>query len=173
MDPSQAPPMDQSGPVKSYTRKPSMDGLEWRVSEGLLATLFALTQAYLARGSAREADYFAQQALSFAEAMNAPAMTGRALTKRGEVQLCQGLLEDSRASLSRASEILCHIPGIDTADMQRLLGRHNERTSQNEDAQQLYTETRTILDGLEKALGQFDGHAFGYVLTKTRISLDY
>ncbi|ETW77792.1 hypothetical protein HETIRDRAFT_245334, partial [Heterobasidion irregulare TC 32-1] len=72
--------------------RPFMDGLEWRIAEGLILTLLALTQAYFSRGSAREAEYFSQQAQDLAYSLNAPAMVSRALAKKGEIQLYLGHL---------------------------------------------------------------------------------
>jgi separase len=46
---------------RSLGQKRLMDGMEWRMVEGLLSTLLMLTHAYFIRGSSREAEYFAQQ----------------------------------------------------------------------------------------------------------------
>lgn len=148
---------EQATPAKLFPRRPAMDGLEWRVSEGLLTTLFALSQMYLARGSPREAEYFAQQAHDLAESLNTPAMVSRALAKKGEVQLHQGKLEEAHDSLSRAGELLCNVPGIDTADVRRLRGNYNERIAEHENAQQLYEETINMLVELDHAFTHMDG----------------
>ena len=140
-----------------------MDALEWQVSEGLLVTLFSLSQAYLNRGSAREAEYFAQQAQDLAESLNAPTMVTRALAKKGEIQLYQGQLEASRESLTKASVLLRNVPGIDNADVRRLRGVYNERTAQPVDASELYEETINMIEELDQAFKNFDGLAFGCV----------
>lgn len=156
-------PKVQPAPKKPFSRRASMDGLEWRVSEGLLVTLFALSQTYLNRGSAREAEYFAQQAQDLAESLNAPTMISRALAKKGEIQLYQGQLEASYESLMKASELLKNMPGIDNADARRLRGVYNERTAQPIDASGLYEETIDMIEELDQALRNFDGVAFGCV----------
>ena len=46
---------------KPAERRTPLDGLEWRISEGLLSTMLALAQTYYMRGSAREAEYFSRQ----------------------------------------------------------------------------------------------------------------
>jgi separase len=164
-DKSDISPREPPAPNKTFSRRPSMDGLEWRVSEGLLITLFSLSQAYLNRGSAREAEYFAQQAQDLAESLNAPTMVSRALAKKGEIQLYQGQLEASQESLMKASEILENVPGIDNADIRRLRGIYNERTAQPVDASELYEETINIIEELDQAFKNFDGLAFGCVFS--------
>ncbi|KAJ7271936.1 peptidase family C50-domain-containing protein [Mycena haematopus] len=147
----------QAIPPKVLPRRPSMDGLEWRVSEGLLATLFALCEAYFTRGSAREAEYFAQQAYELAQSLNAPAMAGRALAKKGELQLHQRHLKEAHDTLVQAAVLLQNLPGKDTADIQRLCGDYNQLSSQEKDAQQLYEEAIQILEELDGTFGIFDG----------------
>jgi separase len=95
----EAPRLEQPVPKKVFTCRPSMDGLEWQVSEGLLATLFTLSRAYFNRGSAREAEYFAKQVQDMAEALNAPAMMSRALARTEEILLHQGQLKEALCRL--------------------------------------------------------------------------
>lgn len=156
-------PSKALAPTKMFSRRPSADGLEWRVSEGLLVTLFSLSQAYLNQGSVREAEYFAQQAQDLAESLNIPTMVSRALATKGEIKLYQGQLEASHDSLTKASEWLKNMPGIDNADVRRLRGVYNERTARPVDASQLYEETINMIDGLDQAFKNFDGLAFGCV----------
>ena len=130
----------------------------------MLSTLFSLCQAYLFRGSAKEAEYFAQQAHDVSQSLNAPALLSRALAKKGEILLQLGKLEEAHECLEKASEILANIPGIDSADICRLRGDHSQRTANHEDAQQMYVETTTILEQLDTAFRNFDGLALGYVM---------
>ncbi|KAJ7775022.1 cysteine peptidase C50 [Mycena metata] len=148
---------EQITPPKVFARQPSMGGLEWRVSEGLLVTLFALCEAYFTRGSAREAEYFAQQAYDLADSLNAPAMAGRALAKKGELQLHQRRLQEAHETLMQAAELLQKLPGKDTADIQRLRGDYNQLSAQDKDAQQLYEEATRMLEELDQTFGIFDG----------------
>ncbi|KAJ7449960.1 cysteine peptidase C50 [Mycena latifolia] len=151
---------EQLVPPKVFPRRPSMGGLEWRVSEGLLATLFSLCDAYSTRGSAREAEYFAQQAYDLAQSLNARAMAGRALAKKGELQLHQRLLKEAHDTFMQAAELLQNLPGKDTADIQRLCGEYNQLSSQDKDAQQLYEEATRMLEELDQTFGAIDGIAF-------------
>ncbi|KAF7305053.1 Cysteine peptidase C50 [Mycena kentingensis (nom. inval.)] len=147
---------EQVMPAKAFPRRPAMDSVEWRVCDGLLATLFALCDAYFVRGSPKEAEYFAQQALDLATSLNAPAMAARALAKKGEIQLHQRHLADAHDTLLQAREMLQNIPGRDTAEIHRLRGDYNHLSSQEQDASQLYAEATNILEGLDKSFGVFD-----------------
>ena len=150
--------------VRKNTNRLTMDGLEWRISEGLLSTLFSLSRAYHLGGSAREAEYFAQQAADFAEELNLPAMVSRALAKKGEVQLQMGKLEEAHTNLARAEELLRGMPGIDMADVRRLKVDYQQRTAQQEDGELEFAGTVTMLEELDAAFRQFDNFAFGYEL---------
>jgi separase len=163
---------EQPAPTKAFPRRPSMGGLEWRVSEGLLATLFALCEAYFTRGSAREAEYFAQQAHDLAQSLNLPAMAGRALAKKGELQLHQRLLTEAHDTFMQASEFLHNLPGKDTADIQRLCGDYNQLSSQDKDAQQLYEEATRMLEELDQRFGVFDRIAFAFVVFFYLMTID-
>ena len=142
---------------KVYPRRSAMDGLEWRITNGLLNTLFALCHAYFERGSPREADYFAQQAQHLAESLNAPTMVSRALTRKAEIQLHQGRLEDGYGSLMRAAELLEDMPGTDAADIRRLRGYYSQLKAMHIDAHELYRDATQMLEELEKLFAKLDG----------------
>ncbi|KAJ3553303.1 hypothetical protein NM688_g3687 [Phlebia brevispora] len=148
----EAPP-----PTKTLQRPPAVNGLEWRIAEGLLGILFALVQAYLARGSPREAEYFAQQAKELAESLDAPAMASRALARIGELQLHIGSLEESHASLTKAAALAAHTAGPDAAEIRRLLAEHSRRSADEKGAQQLYAEAMSTLEELDNLFVSLDG----------------
>lgn len=148
---------------KAFTRRPYLDETEWRVAEGLLTALFALSQSYFVRGSAREAEYFAQQAQDLAESLNAPAMVSRALGKKGEVQLYEGLLPEAYETLLLAAKLLADLPGSDAAEIQRLCGDYSQRSARDTDACQLYEEATVMLEELDKTFSALDGLTTGCV----------
>ncbi|TFK52052.1 hypothetical protein OE88DRAFT_1807932 [Heliocybe sulcata] len=118
-------------------RQPCRDSLEWCITHGLLATLFALTQAYFSRGSAREAEYFADQVLDLARALNAPVPVGRALAWKGEVQLHLSHLTEGCENLTQASDCLTDVLGPEAADIRCLRGDYHRLSAKPEDAQHL------------------------------------
>jgi separase len=83
-------------------------------------------------------------------------MAGRALAKKGELQLHQRHLPEAHATLMQAAALLQNLPGKDTADIQRLCGDYNQLSSQEKDAQQLYEEATRILEELDQTFGIFD-----------------
>lgn len=148
-----------SSPRKVTPRLPALDGIEWRVAHGLLVTLFALTQAYIARGSPREAEYFAQQAKDVAESLNTPAMVGRALARIGEIYLHLHQVEDSHTSLVKAAELAADTAGPDVAEIRCLRAEHSRRHSDGKHAQQLYDEAMNMLEELDTVFAALDGQA--------------
>ncbi|KAF9479762.1 cysteine peptidase C50 [Pholiota conissans] len=159
---SASSPQDEK---KNPERRPPMDGLEWRISEGLLSTMLSLAQTYYLRGSAREAEYFARQATDLAEQLNAPALQGRALAKQGEIQLYMGHTEEAQDNLTKAAELLSSQQSIDTAEIRRLVVELNAKMTEAEDeAENLdnaLEETISVLEALDMAFRQFDNLAFG------------
>ncbi|PCH34363.1 hypothetical protein WOLCODRAFT_95323 [Wolfiporia cocos MD-104 SS10] len=153
--------------------KTAMDSLEWRLAEGLLETLFSLFDAYLARGSPREAEYFIQQARDLAESLGAQAMISRALARRGELLLQLGLLEEGHDVLLQATELVVDLSGPDAANIRRIRGDYSQRSSNYQDARQLYDEAAVILNDLTKTFSTLDGASLRQSLSvRPRASMD-
>ncbi|TBU21185.1 hypothetical protein BD311DRAFT_835203 [Dichomitus squalens] len=113
-----------------------VDSCGWRLAEGLLSTLLSLSQAYAARGSAREAEFFVQQIKDLAESLHAPVMISRALAQHGELQIQLGQLQEGHQSLMRAAELVMHLKGPDAAEIRRLQGRYNQLSADSKGARQ-------------------------------------
>ncbi|KAF9528394.1 peptidase family C50-domain-containing protein [Crepidotus variabilis] len=150
----------------------AIEGLDWRIFEGLLTTLFAVAELYNLRGSAREADYFAKQAADLAEQLNTPAMLSRAFARQAEIQLHMGRLQEAREKVQQASVLVQDMPGLDQADVRRLKvelkvknpnvnGEDEEEQSGEEDPKEMFDETVAMLQELDEAFLQFDSLAFG------------
>lgn len=159
---------------RQMTRKLSgkssaLSGIWWRIAEGLLNTLFSLTQAYVARGSPREAEFFSQQAKDLSLALNMPAMTSRALARLGEIYLHLGQLNDSHSCLVEAATLISDTAGPDAAEIHRLNAEYNRMSENNEEAQHLYDEAIAVLDKLEHQFVSVDGHHAGYEVCSYRI----
>ncbi|OCH85114.1 hypothetical protein OBBRIDRAFT_891378 [Obba rivulosa] len=148
-------------PKRDYQQKASRDGLELRIAEGLLETLFLLAQTYSIHGSAREAEYFAQQAHDLAESLNAPSMVSHALTRICEILLRLGRLEEGHDSLLRASDLIGGSSGPHEAEIRRLRGYYNQLGSNHDHAQEQYRTATTILDDLTKTFSALDGAGVG------------
>lgn len=158
------PPEQQE--KKMADKRPPIDGLEWRISEGLLSTMLSLAQTYFLRGSGREAEYFARQAAELAEQLNAPAMRSRALAKHAKIQLHMGLMDDAQANLTKAAELVSDHPNIDAAEIRSIFVDLKTRLTEQEvddDSQRLLDETVSILEELDGAFRQFDNLIFGCV----------
>ena len=163
------PSIGQSATPSERRRSPSFNNLgrstacelEWSLSDGLLSTLFFLSETYFLRGSPREAEYFARQAAELAEQLNAPAMASRAQAKLGEVQLHMDRLEDAHSSLTSAADLLRGMPGLDAADIRRLNMEYRMKTSEGDEPTELFEETVRMLEDLDDAFQQFDSVAFG------------
>lgn len=154
----QQPPAPDHPPRKTYSRRNTLSSLEWRIASGLLTTLFSLAQAYLARGSAREAEYFVLQAKDLAESLDASAMICRALTKLGELKLCMGKPEEAHNCLKSAADLVeAGVGGIDAANLRRLRGQFSTKATQDaRHAKASYEEAMVMLEELDELLATHD-----------------
>ncbi|KAI0360283.1 hypothetical protein OH77DRAFT_1393661 [Trametes cingulata] len=134
-----------------------LDSSGWRLAEGLLSTLIALSQAYAARGSAREAEFFAQQTKELAQSLHAPVMISRALAQQGELQIQLGQLQEGHAALMQAAELVMHLKGPDAAEIRRLQGRYSQLSADKKGAQVLFEEAMSLLDELGGVFASLDG----------------
>ncbi|KAM5541905.1 hypothetical protein V8D89_004634 [Ganoderma adspersum] len=134
-----------------------LDSSGWRLAEGLLSTLLSLSQAYAARGSAREAEFFALQTKDLAESLHAPVMISRAMAQHGELQIQLGLLQEGHQSLMRAAELVMHLKGPDAAEVRRLQGRYSVLSADSKGARQLFEEATSLLDELGNMFVALDG----------------
>ncbi|OBZ78082.1 hypothetical protein A0H81_02757 [Grifola frondosa] len=158
---NQVAPVEAVLPRKTFGPKSSLDASEWRLAEGLLATLFTLAHAYAARGSARESEYFVQQAKEFAQSLNAPAMISRALARHGELSIQLGNLEDGYNSLMQAARFVANLAGPDAAEVRRLQGLYNQLSADCKGAHQLFEEATNLLDELGNMFSVMDGATNG------------
>ena len=131
--------------------------------EGLIGILFPLADAYLTRGSPREAEYFLKQVQALGESTQLPIIESRALTRMVEVQLGLGHLEEAVTLLEEAASKLGEWTALDNVDLQRLLSRYNERADDFEAATELAVKALETLHELNGEFQRFDGHISGYV----------
>ncbi len=134
-----------------------LDPAGWRLAEGLLSTLLLLSQAYAARGSAREAEFFTQQTKDLAQSLHAPVMISRALAQQGELQIQLGQLPEGHASLVQAAELVMHLKGPDAAEARRLLGQYSKLSADSKGAKQLFEEAAALLDELGSVFASLEG----------------
>lgn len=80
-----------------------VDGLHWRLADGLVSTLFALGRIHFIRGSVKASDFFIRQAKDLVANMNAPVLLSRALAKEAEKELAIGHFDNGHDLLVQAS----------------------------------------------------------------------
>ena len=138
-----------------------------------MSTLLALSQAYAARGSAREAEFFTQQTRTLAESLHAPVMISRALAQQGELQIQLGQLQEGHKALMDAAELVMHLKGPDAAEVRRLQGRYSQLSADAKGAQQLFEEAASLLDELGNMFSNLEGGTTGWVVMVLRRARAY
>ncbi|KAG8885856.1 hypothetical protein FRB98_001569 [Tulasnella sp. 332] len=125
-----------------------VDGLHWRLADGLVNSLFALGKIHFIRGSVKASDFFIGKAKDLVTNMNAPILLSRALAKEAERELAIGHFDAGHELLVQASyawEQTPDIAGPDLADVHRLQGDHSLRTDQPEEAMKIYDMANQLL----------------------------
>jgi separase len=131
--------------------------------EGVVFVLLSLADAYLTRGSPREAEYFLKQVQTLGESAGLPAVESRALTRMVEVQLGIGRLEDAAKLLEEAAAKLGERVALDNVDLQRLLARYSERAEDHATSAELSLRALRLLQQLNGDFQRMDGYVMGYV----------
>ncbi|BGO99409.1 separin protein [Rhodotorula toruloides] len=140
-----APPINER---KTSTTIPSgiHAGLSWRLLELLLATIERVALVHFVRGTPKSADYFAQQALDFAEDVGSANGMARALLLRADVRLQWGKQAEAAADLDRVSQLLRSSSTPEAAELLRLQGDLHLRENMRREAQELYLDANRVLD---------------------------
>ncbi|KAJ1311860.1 hypothetical protein OPQ81_010320 [Rhizoctonia solani] len=152
--------LDEASQVKkTVARGAIMDGVQWQIAQGLLRTIFDLGEAYSLRGSVREAEFFLSQAESLSESLHAPLGVGRSLLRQAELKMAKGLLDEALETLAKAEDIVADPIGVDTSDLNCLLGHHRQKeAASGEDAYTMYTQAQNVLDQLDEHLRKLLRH---------------
>ncbi|KAG8988816.1 hypothetical protein FRB93_003969 [Tulasnella sp. JGI-2019a] len=143
-----APPISEVETPSKHSWDALIDGLHWRLADGLITTLFALGRIHFIRGSVKASDFFVQKASDLVATMNAPILLSRALAKEAEKELALGHFDAGHELLVQASyawEQTPDIAGPDLADVHRLQGDHSMRTEQPEEAIKIYDTANQLL----------------------------
>jgi separase len=83
-----------------------------RTLQGILTTLFALARVYFMRGSAKESQFFLEQARTLADSVRAKGLLCRALLRLAELKIYSGCLEDADQLLSGAAPMLLQVGSV-------------------------------------------------------------
>ncbi|KAK0521545.1 separin protein [Tilletia horrida] len=84
----------------------SLIAVYWRCGRQLLEVMIRCSQLLLKRGSGRDAELYATEAVDTAESLNTAISLSRALLQRADVRLLLGRVEDGNADLMRARDLL-------------------------------------------------------------------
>ncbi|EJD40173.1 hypothetical protein AURDEDRAFT_170753 [Auricularia subglabra TFB-10046 SS5] len=154
-----APPVLAPPPLqkKAVGRTSMFEGLQWRVAEGMLNGMFALGKMYFLRGSAREAQFFVNQALDFARTLGAPGVQVRALARKAEIALYMRDLPGAMDCLQEGDDLLQAVSrAVDTADVHRLHGLYAIAKEDEETGGDMLTRACAVLQELGQNFAQFE-----------------
>jgi separase len=87
------------------SRAKRFDGVMWRTTRGLLDCLFALAETSARRGTARDTEFFLQEALELARSANSTEAAARALAGRGLLSFLLGSEEECNSFITQGLSI--------------------------------------------------------------------
>jgi separase len=149
---SNAPRPERRSVPEAFRSGSVMGGTEWRISQGMVTTLLALSKAHFSRGSPRETEYFALQAQDLAKSVSLDFLVGQALLRRGELQLSLGKLDTAGTLLVEAIDSIGETATLELVDAYRLLGVYDSLNQEEDSAGERYASAVATLAQLRTDL---------------------
>ncbi|KAL9940626.1 hypothetical protein V8E36_000114 [Tilletia maclaganii] len=120
----------------------------WRCGRKLVDALLRCSQLLLMRGSGRDAELYATEAVDTAEALNARLTVSRALLQRAEVRLLMQRMEEGNEDLLRAQEPLHEVWIPEASESARIAGEAQLRAKATTQATQSFSSGQETLERL-------------------------
>ncbi|KAM0746055.1 hypothetical protein T439DRAFT_384325 [Meredithblackwellia eburnea MCA 4105] len=132
-------------------------GLAWQLSENLILSFLRVGYLYTLRGTAKSAEYYADQALSIAEDICSPRLCVRALALRVEVHLHVGNLAGAEKDLAMMDTLLdSSMSSAEAIESRRLRADLHYRRIAGKEAYQGYVDAQAKLDDFVAAVSEED-----------------
>ncbi|KAL8280628.1 hypothetical protein RQP46_006951 [Phenoliferia psychrophenolica] len=151
-------PTDPKAPLPDFPTEPTKrsqparvqwpnTGLAWLLADGLARSMLRIATLHSIRGTPKAAEYFAEQALSFAKDLGSSRLSARALGVRTEVRLHAGKFDEAKEDLEKISAILGPTSSSPEAiEARRLRADLHMRLLSVQEAHQGYLEAQKELD---------------------------
>lgn len=136
--------------------KSTRDGLEWRLAFLSVENILSLSYVYQTKGSAREAEYFVEQAESLARSLKLPILISRTLIRKGELSLHLNRENEADECIKEFHSLVGDAHKIETADFDRLLGDLHQRSTRLDDAKSQYSNALSKLKVIGSLFSEFD-----------------
>ena len=137
------------------TKKPNnADPFQWSFAHGFVDAQLFLARIFFLRGSARDAEYFAQAAYDFSSSLYAPAMMARALSMKTELQLCLGQLDTIDSTLNQLDGLVSQLDAdtLEVGNSYRLRGQYLQIKDAEEQASEAFSKATSTIKELDSSL---------------------
>ena len=145
-----------SNPGESIAiKKPNnADQFQWSFALGLVDAQLFLARLFFLRGSARDAEYFAQAAYDFSSSLYAPAMMARGLSMKTEVLLCLRQLDTIDATLDQVDGLVSQLDAdaLEIGNSYRLRGQYLQIKDAEEQASEAFSKATYTIKELDSSL---------------------
>lgn len=141
----------ESSNIKKFN---SADAFEWNYAHGLVGAQLYLARGFFLRGSARDAEYFAQAAYDFSSSLYAPAMMARGFSMRTELLLSLRRLDTMDSTLDQLDGLVSQLDAdaLEIGDSYRLRGQYLQIKDANEQASEAFSKATSTIKELDSSL---------------------
>ena len=139
------------------TKKPiNADSLQWSFAHGFVNAQLFLAHILFLRGSARDAEYFAQAAYDFSSSLYAPAMMARGLSMKTELLLCLRQLNTIDLTLNQLDDLVSQLDAdtLEVGNSYRLRGQYFQVKEAEEQASEAFSKATSSIKELDASLTQ-------------------
>ncbi|KAK0544320.1 separin protein [Tilletia horrida] len=154
----------------------SFAAVYWRCGRQLIASLMRCSTLLLKRGSGREAELYATEAVQTASALNVPITSARCLIHRADLKLLMGREEEGQVDLEEARSLLGAVLAHEaSSDSARVEGEALLRRRAADEAIQSFEVSQAALDEIKMLFQGAEGIDASPAATrsiKSRSSLD-
>jgi len=146
--------VSDSGEPTTIKKSNSVDPSQWIYAHGLVDAQLFLSRLFFLRGSARDAEYFAQAAYDFSSSLYAPAMMARGLSMKAELLLCCRQLDIIDATLDQLDGLVSQLDAgaLEIGNSYRLRGLYLQIRDAEEQASEAFSKAISTIKELDSSL---------------------
>ena len=144
----------ESGEPAAIKKSNGADAFQWSYAHGLVDAQLFLARLFFLRGSARDAEYFAQAAYDFSSSLYAPAMMARGLSMKTELLLCLRQLDIVDATLDQLDGLVSQLDAdaLEIGNSYRLRGQYLQIKDAEEQASEAFSKATSTIKELDSSL---------------------
>lgn len=146
--------IDDSEESTAIKKPNNADPFQWIFALGFVDAQLFLARIYFLRGSARDAEYFAQAAYDFSSSLYAPTMMAQGLSIKTELLLCLRQLDTMDLTLGQLDGLVSQLgaDSLEIGNSYRLRGQYLQIKDAEEEASEAFSKATSTIKELDSSL---------------------